>query len=120
VNCPLEVSGKPISPQAVARLFNRPTMGGLERKGVLATGTKDQVRQAAENVLKIAPDRFILAADCTVPSETSWIISRRRLIPPMRIGNEPSLTPPSRKRRGKTGASQSSRVRDLRLSIRGL
>jgi hypothetical protein len=23
-------------------------------------------------VLKTAPDRFILAADCTVPSETPW------------------------------------------------
>ena len=72
VNCPLEVGGKPITAQDAARLFNRPTMGGLERTGVLATGTPDQVRQAAENVLKTAPERFILAADCTVPSETPW------------------------------------------------
>jgi uroporphyrinogen decarboxylase len=72
VNCPLEIGGKPITPQDAAHLFNRLYMGGLERKGVLATGTPDQVRQAAESVLKTAPDCFILAADCTVPSETPW------------------------------------------------
>jgi uroporphyrinogen decarboxylase len=72
VNCPLEVNGKPITPTDATRLFNRPYMGGLERKGVLATGTPDQVRQAAEDVLKAAPERFVLAADCTVPSETPW------------------------------------------------
>ncbi len=72
VNCPLKVGGKPITPKEAARLFNRPFMGGLERKGLLATGTPAQVRQAAEAVLREAPDRFILAADCTVPSETPW------------------------------------------------
>jgi uroporphyrinogen-III decarboxylase len=44
----------------------------MERKGVLATGTPDQVRQAAEAVLPEAPERFVLAADCTVPNDTAW------------------------------------------------
>ena len=47
-------------------------MGGLERKGVIATGGLDEIRQAAEGVLAEAPERFILAADCTVPSDTPW------------------------------------------------
>jgi uroporphyrinogen decarboxylase len=72
VNCPLKLGGKAISPQEAARLFNRPYMGGLERKGVLATGTPEQVRRAAQDVLRGAPDRFILGADCTVPSGTKW------------------------------------------------
>jgi uroporphyrinogen decarboxylase len=72
VNCPLKLGGKAISPQEAARLFGRPYMGGLERKGVLATGTPEQVRRAAQAVLRSAPDRFILGADCTVPSETAW------------------------------------------------
>ena len=72
VNCPLTVGDTTLTPADAARLFGRPYMGGMERKGVLATGTPEQVRQAAEDVLRSAPDRFILAADCTVPSETPW------------------------------------------------
>ena len=47
-------------------------MGGLERKGVIATGSLDEIRQAAAGVLAEAPELFILAADCTVPSNTPW------------------------------------------------
>ncbi len=72
VNCPLKVGNKHLSPQEAARLFGRPFMGGLERKGVLATGTPAQIKKAAEAVLREAPPRFILAADCTVPNETPW------------------------------------------------
>jgi uroporphyrinogen decarboxylase len=53
-------------------MFGRPFMGGLERKGSIATGSLEEVRQAATKILADAPDRFILAADCTVPSETPW------------------------------------------------
>jgi uroporphyrinogen decarboxylase len=53
-------------------MFNRPFMGGLERKGVITNGTPDQIRQAVNTVIEKAPDRFILGADCTVPSETPW------------------------------------------------
>jgi uroporphyrinogen decarboxylase len=47
-------------------------MGGLERKGVIATGGAKAIRQAVGAVLRDSPERFILAADCTVPSETPW------------------------------------------------
>jgi uroporphyrinogen decarboxylase len=47
-------------------------MGGMERLGVIATGGVDAIRQAAEEVLADAPARFILAADCTIPSDTPW------------------------------------------------
>ncbi len=72
VNAPIELTGGEISPTEVAALFGRPYMGGLNRKGVLATGTKEEVAQAAQAVLDAAPERFILGADCTVPSETPW------------------------------------------------
>jgi uroporphyrinogen decarboxylase len=72
VNCPLHVGDKTLTPTEAATLFDRPYMGGMERKGVLATGTPDQVRQAAEAVLREAPERFVLAADCTVPNDTPW------------------------------------------------
>ena len=47
-------------------------MGGLDRKGVLATGTEEQVRTAARAALASGPDGFMLGADCTVPPNTPW------------------------------------------------
>ncbi len=72
VNCSLTLGEKTLHPTDVAQMFGRPFMGGLERKGVIATGTLEEIRQAAESVLAQAPERFILAADCTVPSEAPW------------------------------------------------
>ena len=72
VNCPLQLAGKPIGARQAADLFGRPFMGGMERKGIIASGNKEQIRQAVLEVLKDAPERFILGADCTVPSEVNW------------------------------------------------
>ncbi len=72
VNCSLTLGERTMSPTDAARMFGRPFMGGLERKGAIATGGLDEIRQAAEGVLAEAPERFILAADCTVPSDTPW------------------------------------------------
>jgi uroporphyrinogen decarboxylase len=72
INCSLMVGGQQLSPAAVSDMFRRPFMGGLERKGALATGSAQAVRGIAAEVLSHAPERFILAADCTVPSETPW------------------------------------------------
>ncbi len=72
VNAPLELTTGEISPKEVARIFRRPYMGGMNRKGVLATGSREQVAEAAETVLREAPERFRLGADGTVPSETPW------------------------------------------------
>jgi len=72
VNASLELTGGKISAREVASRFGRPYMGGLERKGVIATGSPREVQAAVEEVLRTAPERFMLGADCTVPSETSW------------------------------------------------
>ena len=72
VNCSLKLGDRSLTPLEVAHMFGRPFMGGLERKGVLATGSQEAIRQAVGEVLQEAPERFILAADCTVPGETPW------------------------------------------------
>ncbi len=72
VNTSLELTEKQLTPREVARLFGRPFMGGMNRKGVIATGSPAEVTQAAQQVLSEAPERFILGADCTVPSDTPW------------------------------------------------
>ena len=72
VNTSLKLVGKDISAREVARMFNRPFMGGLDRKGVIAGGTPDAIRAAVRSAIESAPDRFILGADCTVPANTPW------------------------------------------------
>jgi uroporphyrinogen decarboxylase len=72
VNTNLQLSDGRISPVEVSRLFDRPFMGGLDRLGVLASGSQDEIRTVVEDVLRDAPDHFILGADCTVPADTSW------------------------------------------------
>ncbi len=63
---------KELTSRQVASLFNRPFLGGLERKGVISTGTPEEIRQAVQAVLQNAPERFILGADCTVLTNTPW------------------------------------------------
>ncbi len=72
VNCSLHLGDQKLTPQEVTGMFGRPFMGGLERKGIIATGTPAEVAQAAADALRQSSDRFILGADCTVPWDTDW------------------------------------------------
>lgn len=72
VNCSLRLGDQEISGKDVSKLFSRPFMGGMDRKGIIATGSTYEVKEATLSVLNQAPDRFILAADCTVSSTTPW------------------------------------------------
>lgn len=65
-------AGRRISPLDAARLFKRPIMGGMDRHGILATGTSAQIEAEVKQVLKSAPAPFLLGADCTVGSDTDW------------------------------------------------
>jgi uroporphyrinogen decarboxylase len=72
VNASLKLGGRTLTPSEISEMFGRPFMGGLERKGVIATGNPADIRRAVGELLSQAPERFILAADCTVPSRTPW------------------------------------------------
>ncbi len=72
VSTSLTLAARTLSARDVAAQFGRPLMGGLERKGVLATGSAEAIRAAVAEALADRPERFILAADCTVPSDTPW------------------------------------------------
>jgi len=72
VNCPLEVGGQVMTAREAAHLFGRPYMGGLDRHGVIASGSNEEIRAAVQDVLRNAPNRFILGADCTLPSDIDW------------------------------------------------
>jgi len=72
VNCSLKLSQRTISTVEISKLFKRPYMGGLDRNGVISSGNADEIRKTVKNILDGAPEKFILAADCTVPGETPW------------------------------------------------
>ena len=72
VNSPLQVGGEAVTIAQAAAFWGRPYMGGLDRHGTLVDGTPDQIRAEVRNVLKDAPERFFLGADCTVPGDIDW------------------------------------------------
>jgi uroporphyrinogen decarboxylase len=72
VNTSLHLENGSLTGEAVARLFKRPFMGGLDRLGILASGTPRQAQTAALEALQAAPSHTILGADCTVPGDTAW------------------------------------------------
>jgi uroporphyrinogen decarboxylase len=72
VNTSLRLADGQLSSRDVSQIFNRPFMGGLDRKGVIAHGPAAAIQQEVRRILRDAPKRFILAADCTVPSDTPW------------------------------------------------
>lgn len=72
VNCPLEVGGQAMTAREAARMFGRPYMGGLDRHGIIASGSKEEIKAAVKDVLRDAPERFILGADCTLPGDIDW------------------------------------------------
>lgn len=67
-----ELGGKKITAQEIAKLFNRPVMGGMDRKGIIVNGNKDQIEGVVKEVLKNAPEKLILGADCTLPDDVNW------------------------------------------------
>ena len=72
VSAGLDLTRGKLSPQEASRLFKRPFLGGMDRKGVIATGSPEEIRREVDRVLETASRRFILGADCTVPGETPW------------------------------------------------
>ncbi len=67
-----ELGGKESSAKEIYRMFERPVMGGMDRKGIVATGSEAEIRAQVLEVLKEAPEKFMLGADCTLPDNVNW------------------------------------------------
>jgi uroporphyrinogen decarboxylase len=72
VNCSLQLDDQTLTGKEVSKIFKRPYMGGMERKGIIATGNQIEIREAVLGLLKDKPDKYILAADCTLPGDIHW------------------------------------------------
>ena len=80
INCNPHVGNQELSGQEIASMFGRPFMGGLERKGIIATGSEAEIKTEVQRVLRHAPDKFFLAADCTLPDDVSWNNIKRAIL----------------------------------------
>ncbi len=72
VNCNPQTTTKHLSWQEISSMFKRPVMGGMERLGVISKGSPSQIDKEVRQILKNAPNQFILGADCTVAGDTDW------------------------------------------------
>ncbi len=73
INVPLNFSdGTTLDLKEAQREFGRPIFGGLERLGVIATGSASEAKAAVDKVLENASPNFILGADCTIPGNTDY------------------------------------------------
>ena len=72
VNANTRLTGGEMPPQEIARRFQRPYMGGLDRHGVLVTGSDADVEAEVKRVIRSGGKQFLLGADCTVANETDW------------------------------------------------
>ncbi|MCX7801088.1 MAG: hypothetical protein N2109_12210 [Fimbriimonadales bacterium] len=72
LSCSPHIGGRELPLVSLHEQFRRPVLGGLDRLGVLASGTEEQVRAEARRVLEGAFPGLILGADCTVPADTPW------------------------------------------------
>jgi uroporphyrinogen decarboxylase len=72
VNCNPKLTSKSLAWSDVARMFNRPCMGGLDRHGIIASGGVEQIGTVVAETLRGASSPFVLGADCTLPSDAKW------------------------------------------------
>jgi len=72
VNCSLKLGSETITGEGVSRLFGRPFMGGLDRHGIITSGSAVEIKAAVDHICEEAPKSFILGADCTLPGDLDW------------------------------------------------
>ena len=72
VNVSLKLGDKTIKPEEISNMFHRPFMGGLDRHGIIATGSEKEIEKEVEHICQNASNKFILGADCTLPNNINW------------------------------------------------
>jgi len=72
VNCNPQLTTRRLTWKEIAAAFKRPCMGGMDRHGIITSGSAEQITAAVHQALNEASDRFVLAADCTLPNDIRW------------------------------------------------
>lgn len=69
INCGLHLHDSTVTPKELYSQFKKPFMGGFKRDEIIYGGSEEQIRSEAKRFLSDAPERFILGATCTIPSD---------------------------------------------------
>jgi uroporphyrinogen decarboxylase len=72
VNCNPQLTTGRLSWKQISQMFKRPCMGGMDRHGIVVSGSKEEIEGEVARVLNEAPAQFILGADCTLPNDVRW------------------------------------------------
>jgi len=72
VNASLKLGAKMLTGKNVSELFDRPYMGGMDRHGIIVTGSEDEIKAKVNTLCQQAPEKYILGADCTLPGDIDW------------------------------------------------
>jgi uroporphyrinogen decarboxylase len=72
VNCSLKLGTETLAAGEVSQMFGRPFMGGLDRLGTIFSGSRDEIIKAVDAQCGRKSTKFLLGADCTIPSEVDW------------------------------------------------
>jgi uroporphyrinogen decarboxylase len=72
VNCNPQLSTGRMPWKEIAQMFQRPCMGGLDRQGIIVSGTKEEIKKEVHDKLRQVSHPFVLGADCTLPGDIPW------------------------------------------------
>jgi len=61
--------GSLIDLKELQKAFNRPLFAGLDNRGVIVSGSIEEIKTEIDKVFEAAPASFALGADCTVPAD---------------------------------------------------
>ena len=72
VNCSLELGTGKLTAREISQMFGRPFMGSLDRLGTIFSGSQDEIKKAVKKACSQKSTKFLIGADCTVPSDIDW------------------------------------------------
>lgn len=73
INSSLQLTNdQTISSREMYQLFNKPFMGGMFKRGIMVDGSHEEISAEVSRVISEAPEKFVLAASCTLPGNIDW------------------------------------------------
>jgi uroporphyrinogen decarboxylase len=69
VNLPLNIDGKPLTTVDSYKLFNRPVVGGFNRKAEIGKAAPEVIAEMTRQIIADGPHgHLMVSADCSIPS----------------------------------------------------
>lgn len=72
INCSQKIGSEIIETEKFYEMFNRPFMGGMNKRGIIVDGSTEEIEARVQDILDHAPERFMLGASCTLPGNINW------------------------------------------------